>query len=183
MYVALEKEFYTHEETLAPILPAKKFDVVKHTDVKGIQGYQNSCYLDSTLYGMFTFSDAFDILLLENTTTNAEELELQKRLKSDIIYPLRKYVSWIFTLMAMYVCDENGKNRLNGHKYWDMPFINTNFIEWEGGTVKTSLVYFTLADFWNLSNIFMSAWLVFKLPRQTDSWMINVTQLASVVGH
>ena len=42
---------------------------------------------------MFTFSDAFDILLLENTTTNAEELKLQKKLKSDIIYPLRKYVS------------------------------------------------------------------------------------------
>ena len=49
---------------------------------------------------MFAFSDAFDILLLENMTTNAEELNLQKRLKSDIVYPLRKYVSWIFKLIA-----------------------------------------------------------------------------------
>ena len=38
---------------------------------------------------MFTFSDTFDILFLEEVTTNAEELNLQKRLKSDIVYPLR----------------------------------------------------------------------------------------------
>ena len=82
-----------------PVPPADKFDEVKHTDTKGIQGYQNSCYLDATLYGMFTFSDAFDILFLEEVitndeelTTNGEELYLQKMLKSKIVYPLRKYV-------------------------------------------------------------------------------------------
>jgi len=39
---------------------------------------------------MFTFSDAFDALLLDKVTTNADELCLQKKLKSEIIYPLRK---------------------------------------------------------------------------------------------
>ena len=75
---------------MLPVPPADKLDVAKHTDIKGIQGYKNSCYLDATLYGMFTFSDAFDILILEEVTTNAEELKLQKRLKSEIVYPLRK---------------------------------------------------------------------------------------------
>ena len=89
-FVALEKEFYNHDETLYPVPPADKFDAGKHIDVKGIQGYKNSCYLDSTLYGMFMFSDAFDILILEDVATNAEELDLQKRLKSKIVYPLRK---------------------------------------------------------------------------------------------
>ena len=92
IFVALEKEFYKHEETLFPVPPADTFDAVQHTDTKGIQGYQNSCYLDATLYGMFTFSNAFDILILEDVTTNAEELNLQKRLKYEIVYPLRKYV-------------------------------------------------------------------------------------------
>ena len=35
---------------------------------KGIQGHQNSCYLDSTLYGLFAFSGAFDDLFLEEAT-------------------------------------------------------------------------------------------------------------------
>ena len=90
IFVALEKEYYTHEETLFPVPPADKFDAVKHTEIKGIQGYKNSCYLDATLYGMFAFCDAFDILILEDVTTNAEELDIQKRLKSKIVYPLRK---------------------------------------------------------------------------------------------
>ena len=38
------------------------------------------------------FSDAFDVLLKGNSTTNAEELYLQNILKSEIIYPLRKLV-------------------------------------------------------------------------------------------
>ena len=88
--VALEKEYYIHDEALYPVPPADKFDAGKHTDIRGIQGYKNSCYLDATLYGMFTFSDAFDILILEDHTTNAEELDLQNRLKSNIVYPLRK---------------------------------------------------------------------------------------------
>lgn len=35
---------------------------------KGIQGHQNSCYLDSTLYGLFAFSGAFDDLFLKEAS-------------------------------------------------------------------------------------------------------------------
>ena len=45
--------------------PSEK--VIEHLHTgrgKGIQGHQNSCYLDSTLHGLFAFSGAFDDLLL-----------------------------------------------------------------------------------------------------------------------
>lgn len=97
-------EFYKHKETSFPVPPADTFDAAQHTEVKGIQGYQNSCYLDATLYGMFTFSNAFDILILEDVTTNAEELNLQKRLKYEIVYPLRKYVCGLTSIaLHMYL--------------------------------------------------------------------------------
>ena len=60
--------------------------------IKDIQGCQDSCYLDATLYGMFAFCDAFDVVFLEEVTTSSEVLCLQKLLKSEIVYPLRKYV-------------------------------------------------------------------------------------------
>ena len=90
-FAALEKECYRHDEKAPHVPPNKKFDKHKHTSTKGIQGYKNSCYLDATLYGMFTFSDAFDVLLRGEITANPEDLRLQKMLKSDIVYPLRKW--------------------------------------------------------------------------------------------
>ena len=94
-FVALEKEHYKHDEReeASHVPPDKKFDKHKHTRTKGIQGYKNSCYLDATLYGMFAFSDVFDILLMGKVTTNAKELRLQNILKSEIVYPLRKLVT------------------------------------------------------------------------------------------
>ena len=80
------------DETLLPILPADTFDVTKHIGTKGIQGRRSSCFLDATLYGMFTFSNAFDILFLEVVTSDTEGLNLQRILKSEIVHPLRKYV-------------------------------------------------------------------------------------------
>jgi len=62
--LALDDMLYEHDEKL-PHVPPAKFDAHQHTDIKGIQGYQNSCYLDATLYGLFAFSDAFDILFLD----------------------------------------------------------------------------------------------------------------------
>ena len=49
--------------------PSEK--VVEHMHTgrgKGIQGHQNSCYLDSTLYGLFAFSGAFDDLFLKEAS-------------------------------------------------------------------------------------------------------------------
>jgi len=62
---------------------------------KGIQGQQNSCYLDATLYGMFAFSDAFDGLFLEREIGGTNH-EIQEIIQQNIVYPLRKYVCICF---------------------------------------------------------------------------------------
>jgi len=77
---------YEHDESV--VLP-EKFDKHKHTGTKGIQGCHNSCYLDATLYGLFAFSYAFDVALLDVVTTGGEEQHVQKMLKNKIVYPLR----------------------------------------------------------------------------------------------
>jgi len=39
-----------------------------HTGIKkGIQGHQNSCYLDSTMFGLFAYSTSFDDLFLQES--------------------------------------------------------------------------------------------------------------------
>jgi len=59
---------------------------------RGIQGHQNSCYLDATLFSMFTFSSAFDSLLYrprDNKDIPQYE-EVQRVLRDDIVNPLRQ---------------------------------------------------------------------------------------------
>jgi len=80
--------FYEHDEELPYVSPTK-FDVHQHTETNGIQGYQNSCYLDATLYALFAFSDSFDVLFLDLVATVKEQC-IQKMLKNKIVYPLRK---------------------------------------------------------------------------------------------
>ncbi|XP_021952606.1 ubiquitin carboxyl-terminal hydrolase CYLD isoform X2 [Folsomia candida] len=66
---------------------------------KGIQGHRNSCYLDATLFSMFSFSSVFDSILLQDyrhvVNRRDEEDEslsrnVQKILRDDIVNPLRK---------------------------------------------------------------------------------------------
>ena len=47
--------------------PSSLIETFHTGEGKGIQGHQNSCYLDSTLYGLFAFSGAFDDLFLEES--------------------------------------------------------------------------------------------------------------------
>ena len=48
---------------------------------KGIQGHQNSCYLDATLFAMFSFTGVFDGLLYRPQGPNSiEKLYLDFRL-------------------------------------------------------------------------------------------------------
>ncbi|XP_071482472.1 uncharacterized protein, partial [Diadema antillarum] len=60
---------------------------------KGIQGDQNSCYLDVTLYSMFSFNETFDRMLLRDG--DAADLPqfraIQNILKEAIVNPLRKH--------------------------------------------------------------------------------------------
>ena len=59
---------------------------------KGIQGHQNSCYLDATLFSMFTFTSVFDSLLYRPRGPGdiARYDEVQSCLKDEIINPLRQ---------------------------------------------------------------------------------------------
>ncbi|XP_041521972.1 ubiquitin carboxyl-terminal hydrolase CYLD-like [Microtus oregoni] len=60
---------------------------------KGIQGYYNSCYLDSTLFCLFAFSSVLDTVLLRPKEKNDVEYysETQELLRTAIVNPLRIY--------------------------------------------------------------------------------------------
>jgi len=84
VFVALKEIKY---EKRPYVLPPSQ---LTHTGIgKGIQGHQNSCYFDATLYGIFAFSDAFDNLLVEDNVTSIEGCEVQKIIREEIVYPLR----------------------------------------------------------------------------------------------
>ena len=65
---------------------------------RGIQGHQNSCYLDATIFGLFALSDVFDSLFLnrEQSLTSLEsptsqvQREIGDMLWKGIVNPLRK---------------------------------------------------------------------------------------------
>ena len=58
-------------------------------DVHGIQGHHNSCYLDSTVFGLFALSDSFDDLLLEKPTEEVGR-KVKYFLWKGVVNPLRK---------------------------------------------------------------------------------------------
>ena len=61
-------------------------------DKKGIQGHQNSCYLDSTVFGLFALSDVFDTMFLEaEKTADKNRIAISSLLWKGIVNPLRKY--------------------------------------------------------------------------------------------
>ncbi|XP_012260175.2 ubiquitin carboxyl-terminal hydrolase CYLD [Athalia rosae] len=59
---------------------------------RGIQGHHNSCYLDATLFSMFTFTHVFDNLLFRppNAKDCPQYDEVQRVLREEIVNPLRK---------------------------------------------------------------------------------------------
>ncbi|XP_066483906.1 ubiquitin carboxyl-terminal hydrolase CYLD-like [Tiliqua scincoides] len=59
---------------------------------KGIQGHCNSCYLDATLFCMFTFTSVLDSMLLRPADKNDGESYTETRdlLRTEIVNPLRK---------------------------------------------------------------------------------------------
>ncbi|XP_053122527.1 ubiquitin carboxyl-terminal hydrolase CYLD-like isoform X2 [Hemicordylus capensis] len=59
---------------------------------KGIQGHCNSCYLDATLFCMFTFTSVLDSMLLRPADKNDGKSYTETRdlLRTEIVNPLRK---------------------------------------------------------------------------------------------
>ena len=62
---------------------------------KGIQGHQNSCYLDASVFGLFALTDAFDEMFLQamsTSTADQNRKEIAELLWKGIVNPLRKLV-------------------------------------------------------------------------------------------
>ena len=57
-------------------------------DQRGIQGHQNSCYLDATMFGLFALSEVFDSILYEARDEAGKEIS--DILWKGIVNPLRK---------------------------------------------------------------------------------------------
>lgn len=73
--------------------PIRPDDVVQFSGRnRGVQGHQNSCYLDATLFAMFSFTSVFDCLLYrpQNPQDINEYNEVQRVLREEIVNPLRK---------------------------------------------------------------------------------------------
>ena len=58
---------------------------------RGIQGHQNSCYLDATLFGLFALSSEFDDMFLEETRDPIRN-QIRSMIWKGIVNPLRKLV-------------------------------------------------------------------------------------------
>ena len=56
---------------------------------RGIQGHQNSCYLDATLFAMFGLTNKFDEVICLPTTNKFADNVL-KTMCDEIVYPLRR---------------------------------------------------------------------------------------------
>ena len=59
-------------------------------EYKGIQGYINSCYLDTLLMAMFPFTNVFDDIFDKKDFDNQEIVNIKNCLFDTIVKPLRK---------------------------------------------------------------------------------------------
>ncbi|XP_022918695.1 ubiquitin carboxyl-terminal hydrolase CYLD isoform X2 [Onthophagus taurus] len=78
---------------LAPLIMPTEEDVEAVCGkFRGIQGHHNSCYLDATLFAMFTYTSVFDSLLYRPKGPNdiSHYEEVQRVLREEIVNPLRK---------------------------------------------------------------------------------------------
>jgi len=79
-------------DILGCILPPA-FDAKFLGQNRGIQGHQNSCYMDATLFSMFAFSMVFDSILHRPQRPNCDSNyydKVQKTLREGVVNPLRK---------------------------------------------------------------------------------------------
>uniref|UniRef100_T1KJA6 ubiquitinyl hydrolase 1 n=1 Tax=Tetranychus urticae TaxID=32264 RepID=T1KJA6_TETUR len=90
---------YDASRITCDIPPLSTHDDLKYLcgKARGIQGHHNSCYLDATLFAMFSYTTIFESLLHrpQSSSDIAEYSEVQKVLKEEIVNPLRAnlYVS------------------------------------------------------------------------------------------
>ncbi|XP_041862561.1 ubiquitin carboxyl-terminal hydrolase CYLD [Melanotaenia boesemani] len=86
-----DKDAGCSTETLETVPPVSTEDVKQLLigQMKGIQGHCNSCYMDATLFGLFSCSSVLDSMLFKSTTP--QDSPIQKTLLRDIVNPLRRW--------------------------------------------------------------------------------------------
>lgn len=86
---AVNGHFGHDEQDISAVPPLSSEDVmtVLTGRMKGIQGHCNSCYMDASLFSLFSCSSILDSLLFKKTKPNDELI--QKTLLRDIVCPLR----------------------------------------------------------------------------------------------
>ncbi|KAM4691276.1 ubiquitin carboxyl-terminal hydrolase CYLD-like [Rhinophrynus dorsalis] len=77
------------EDDLKDLPPIRESDVLEKMVGmrRGIQGHYNSCYLDTTLFSLFSFSSVLDHILRSPEVCDAK---VQRILRQDIVNPLRR---------------------------------------------------------------------------------------------
>jgi ubiquitin thioesterase CYLD len=88
MYVVL-KHVALEESRDQFINPGQIFGYIG--EGKGIQGHQNSSYLDSTIFALFAVSDVFDSMFLEQRQGDPVG-DVKNILWKRIVNPLRRFV-------------------------------------------------------------------------------------------
>ena len=90
--------------SLLAIPPSEHYS---HGSEWGIQGEHNSCYIDTTLFGLFALSSEFDNLLTCHCPQDGPQGEIASdicnTLQRKIINPLRKYVTWQVAILTITV--------------------------------------------------------------------------------
>ncbi|XP_078092931.1 ubiquitin carboxyl-terminal hydrolase CYLD [Mustelus asterias] len=76
----------TIKEDVPPVREDEALQLMKGR-MKGIQGHYNSCYLDSTIFSLFTFTSVLDSIL---HMPGGKDEKIQRVLREDIVNPLRK---------------------------------------------------------------------------------------------
>ena len=87
IFVALAKYTEVTEET--DTIGSPELFNLYIGDRRGIQGHHNSCYLDSTVFGLFALSDSFDDLIFKEPTEEVGR-KVKYFLWKGIVNPLRK---------------------------------------------------------------------------------------------
>lgn len=101
---------------------------------KGIQGHNNSCYLDATLFSMFTFAQCFDSLLYRPADKKVIFLfNLWKFFKNNLKLMTRTYKITIryaqYFVMKLYIRYENiiSFERI---KFWNFVYCWKKSVKW-----------------------------------------------------
>ncbi|XP_067904644.1 ubiquitin carboxyl-terminal hydrolase CYLD isoform X2 [Heterodontus francisci] len=80
------QDHLTIKEDVPPVREDEALQLMKGT-MKGIQGHYNSCYLDTTIFSLFSFTSVLDSILHMPGQHNEK---IQRVLREDIVNPLRK---------------------------------------------------------------------------------------------